>query len=202
MPMSFEILGAFLVFALVAMFTPGPNNIMLMTSGLNFGFRRALPAMWGVAAGFGFMVLVVGLGLGAVFAAYPVLHTIVSIVGAAYLLYLAWVIGNAHGIKEGAKQSRPVTFFQAVALQWINPKGWIMLIGAVATYAAIAPFPWNVVAMASVFGIGGIGSGWTWVMFGTGLRRVVKNARTVRIVNVCMGLALALSVIPVLFELF
>ncbi|HZP20722.1 MAG TPA: LysE family translocator [Bauldia sp.] len=197
--MSLEIFGAFVVFALVALFTPGPNNLMLMASSLNFGFRRALPHFWGVALGFAFMVLVVGLGLGAVFAAFPVLQAIISIAGAIYILYLAWIIGTATA-KEKDAGKQPVTFLQAVAFQWVNPKAWVMVIGAAATYAAVAPFPWNIILMAAVFGVGGMASGLTWLSFGSGLRRFVRDERAVRIFNVGMAIVLALSVVPVFLE--
>ena len=132
--MSHQLLLAFVVFALATLFTPGPNNIMLMTSGLNFGFARTLPHCFGVSLGFGFMVLVVGFGLGALFAAYPVLYQVLKYVGAAYLLYLAWRIATATGV-HGDSRARPFTFFQAAAFQWVNAKGWVMAVGAVTAYA-------------------------------------------------------------------
>ena len=166
--MSYGLIGAFLVFAIVTLFTPGPNNVMLMTTGLNFGFRRAQPHVLGVTLGFSLMVLVVGIGLGAVFSAWPALYTVIKFAGAAYLLYLAWLIGRSHSVEEGQKRSRPVTFIEAVLFQWINPKGWVMTVGSVTAYAAIAAFPFNIAVMAGIFLVFGYASSMTWVLFGTG----------------------------------
>ena len=196
--MSTELLAGLAAFALVTLFTPGPNNLMLLASGLNFGFRRALPHLIGVPTGFAAMVLIVGLGLGAVFAAYPLAHTVIKYVGGAYLLYLAWKIANAGPVDATkGERSQPMTFLQAVAFQWVNPKAWVMAVGGVATYAAITGFPFNMMLIASVFGTFGLVSSSTWVMFGSGLRRVIRDARAVRVLNVVMALALAASLIPV-----
>ena len=148
-----ELLWALLVFVAVTLFTPGPNNAMLMASGLNFGFRRGLPHLWGVALGFAVMVLAVGVGLGAVFQAYPAMYAALKYVGAAYLLYLAWQIATAGSPEDRADdRGRPITFLDAAAFQWVNPKGWVMAVGAVSTYAAVAVFPLNVLLMAALFG--------------------------------------------------
>ena len=197
--MSYELFVAFVVFAVVTLFTPGPNNVMLMASGLNFGFRRTLPHVAGVDLGFGFMVLVVGIGLGAIFTAVPMLYTVLKFVAAAYLLYLAWKIATAGTIHEDAG-ARPFTFLQAAAFQWVNPKGWIMAIGAVATYAAIAAFPFNTILMVVVFIVFGLASSLTWLLFGTGLRRIVTNPRSVRVFNFAMAGLLVVSLIPVFLE--
>ena len=197
--MSTELLVAFVVFAVATLFTPGPNNIMLMTSGLNFGFVRTLPHAFGVALGFGFLVLVVGLGLGAVFAAYPAIYSLIKFVGAAYLLYLAWRIANA-GPAEGGTRGRPLTFLEGAAFQWVNPKGWVMAVGAVSAYAAVARFPLNIALIAAIFAALGTLSSWTWLLFGTGLRPLVTDPRKVRAFNIVMALALAASLVPVFFE--
>lgn len=197
--MSLELLTAFVVFAVATLFTPGPNNIMLMTSGLNFGFGRTLPHMAGVAFGFGFMVLVVGLGLGAVFAAYPAFHTVIKFVGAAYLLYLAWRIATA-GTAKGEGRGRPLTVIEASAFQWVNPKAWVMAVGAVTAYAAIAPFPANMLVIAGLFSVLGVASAVTWMLFGTALRRVVSDPKAVRVFNLVMAGLLVLSLIPVFLE--
>lgn len=197
--MSFELLTAFVVFALATLFTPGPNNIMLMTSGLNFGFGRTLPHMAGVGLGFGFMVLVVGLGLGAVFAAYPALYTILKFAGAAYLLYLAWRIATS-GTAKGETRGRPLTFVEAAAFQWVNAKGWVMAVGAVTAYAALAPFPANMLVIAGLFTVLGVASAVTWMLFGTALKRVVNDPATVRVFNWAMAGLLVLSLVPVFLE--
>ena len=197
--MSSGLFAAFVVFAVATLFTPGPNNVMLMTSGVNFGFRRTLPHVLGVDFGFGFMVAVVGVGLGAIFTAVPILYSILKYAGAAYLLYLAWHIARSGAVRENA-EAHPLTFLQAAAFQWINPKGWIMAIGAATTYAAIAAFPFNTALMVAVFVAFGLLSSLTWLLFGTGLRRIVTDPRMVRIFNVAMAGLLVLSLVPVFLE--
>jgi threonine/homoserine/homoserine lactone efflux protein len=196
-----ELLWALLVFVLVTLFTPGPNNAMLMTTGLNFGFRRGQPHLWGVALGFAVMVLAVGLGLGAVFAAYPVAYAVLKYAGAAYLLYLAWQIATAGPVEDSdAAEGRPMSFLEAAAFQWLNPKGWVMAVGAVSTYAAVAAFPFNVMLMAGLFGSLGVLSSATWLGFGTGLKRLLTSPRAVRAVNIAMALLLVASLWPILGE--
>jgi threonine/homoserine/homoserine lactone efflux protein len=196
--MPSELVWALLLFVVVTLFTPGPNNAMLMASGLNFGFRRGLPHLWGVAIGFGVMVLAVGVGLGAVFEAYPAVYVVLKYAGAAYLLYLAWQIATAGSIGEGGEAGgRPITFLEASAFQWLNPKGWVMAVGAVSAYAAVAAFPWNVVLIAALFGSLGILSSATWLGFGTGLRRLLRSPRAVRSVNIVMALLLVASLWPI-----
>jgi len=199
--MAPDLVWALLGFVVVTLFTPGPNNTMLMTSGLNFGFRRGLPHMWGVSLGFAVMVLAVGLGLGTVFQLYPALYMVLKYVGAAYLLYLAWQIATAGPMEEGGpERSRPITFLQGAAFQWVNPKGWVMAVGAISTYAAVAAFPSNVLMIAGLFGSLGILSSATWLGFGTGLKRLLKSPLAVRIVNVGMALLLVASLWPILAD--
>ncbi len=194
--MSLELAVALSVFAAVTLFTPGPNNVMLMASGLNFGFRRTLPHLSGVVIGFGFMVLLVGLGLGTVFTALPWLYPVLKIVAAIYLVYLAWKIANAGAIEE-KRRSSPMTFWQASAFQWVNPKAWIMAIGAVTSYAAVAAFPFNAALASAIFTVIGVMSAFVWLTFGTGLRRVITDQKVVRIFNYAMAVLLILSLVPV-----
>ena len=198
--MSHELLAAFVVFAVATLFTPGPNNIMLMASGLNFGLARTLAHGFGVPLGFGFMVLVIGFGLGALFAAYPLAYQVLKYVGAAYLLYLAWRIATAAGVHGGNARARPFTFLQAAAFQWVNAKAWVMAIGAVTAYAGITAFPLNTFLIAAIFTVLGTVSSFTWVLFGTGLKRIVNDPRAVRIFNLVMAGLLAASLIPVFLE--
>ena len=140
--MSHSLLPAFILFAAVMFFTPGPNNIMVLSSGLTYGFRRTLPHIAGVTIGFAFMVGAVGLGFGTIFIAFPVLQTILKYAGAAYLIYLAAMIAMSGPPKPGEETGRgPMTFWGAAMFQWVNVKGWVMVIGTITAYAAIASFP-------------------------------------------------------------
>src|ERR1700709_2084691 len=143
--MSHTLLIAFVLFATVMFFTPGPNNIMLLSSGLTYGFRRTLPHIAGITIGFAFMVGAVGLGLGTVFIAYPVLQTILKYAGVAYMVYPPAVIAMAEPVlPEQDNRRGPLTFWGAAMFQWINAKGWVMVIGTITAYAAIAAYPWNI----------------------------------------------------------
>jgi threonine/homoserine/homoserine lactone efflux protein len=199
--MSQQLVVAFIVFASVGAFTPGPNNVMLMTSGLNYGFRRSLQHLAGVTLGYAFLIVVVGLGLGAIFAAYPLLQTVLKYAGAAYLTYLAIIIAMSRppDVKT-TEQGRPMTFMGAALFQWINVKGWVIAVGSVSAYAAIASYPWNIIFLALIILVITLGSSLTWVLFGTALQSVVKSPRAVRIFNVTMALLLVASLYPVLFE--
>ena len=192
---------AFVVFAAAMLFTPGPNNIMLMASGLNYGFRRTLPHVAGVTIGFSFLVAVIGLGLGAVFAAYPVLHIILKYVGMAYLVYLAVMIARSRPAEtSNEREGRPMTFLGAAMFQWVNVKGWVIAVGAVTAYAAIAAYPLNIAALSVLLFVIGLGSSLTWVLLGTSLQPLVKSPRAVRIFNIVMAVLLLASLYPVLKE--
>lgn len=197
--MNTDLAAALLLFVVVTLVTPGPNNAMLMATGLTFGFRRGLPHLLGVALGFGFMTLAVGLGLGAALLAAPMAYAVLKYVGAAYLLYLAWVIATARPeMGDIAATGRPITFLQAAMFQWLNPKAWVMAVGAVSTYAAVAAFPFNTLLIAGLFGILGLLSSALWLGFGTALRRLLKSPRAARALNITMALLLVLSVWPVI----
>jgi threonine/homoserine/homoserine lactone efflux protein len=197
-----ELFLALVAFCAVTLVTPGPNNVMLMASGLNYGFQRSQPHLWGVTLGFAIMVLAVGLGLGAVFAAYPIAYTILKYAGAAYLLYLAWMIATSGPVEdEDAASGKPLTFVQAAAFQWVNPKGWVMAVGAVSAYAGIAVFPYNMMVIAALFCVLGVLSSSLWTALGQSLCRLLTDALAVRIFNGVMALALVASVWPVLKDL-
>ncbi|ARP83571.1 hypothetical protein CAL12_24000 [Bordetella genomosp. 8] len=199
--LSASLLGPVALFSLVSSITPGPNNIMLASSGLNFGFRRTLPHMFGVNIGFTLMILLVGAGLGAVFHSSPLLYTVLKYGGAAYLLYLAWKIATAGEIREGDRRARPFTFLQAAAFQWINPKAWVMVVGLAATYIPEAGFFMNLVVATIVCGIINLPAIGVWVTFGTALRRVLHKPGAVRAFNLGMAVLLVLSLYPVAEDL-
>lgn len=199
--MTSELLLALTVFVFVATITPGPNNVMVLASGANFGFVRSVPHMLGIACGIVVMVAAVGVGLGGLFRAYPVLYDILRWVGAAYLLYLAWRIARAGSPEvSGRRSDGPLGFFGAAAFQWVNPKAWVMVLGAVTAYAPREDYFFNVMILAAIFGAICIPCVAVWTAFGTALGRFLGSPLRVRIFNVTMAVLLVLSLYPILSE--
>jgi threonine/homoserine/homoserine lactone efflux protein len=197
---SQQLLLAFVVFAAVMFFTPGPNNVMLLSSGLTYGFRRTLPHIAGIVIGMAFMISAVGVGLGTILVAYPVLQTILKYAGAAYLIYLAAVIAMSGSPKPGEAGRKPMSFWGAAVFQWINVKGWVMVIGSITAYAAIAAFPWNIVIQTLIVLVVGVPTTVAWTLFGSALRPVLTSPLAVRAFNIVMAILLLASLIPVLLE--
>jgi threonine/homoserine/homoserine lactone efflux protein len=195
--MTMEILLSVLLFALVSTATPGPNNIMVMTSGMNFGVWRTVPHYLGICIGFPAMVLAISMGLGTVFEAVPVMHQVIKVLGISYLMYLAWRIATTETELKEDGSSRPLSFWQAAAFQWVNPKAWVMAVGALATFTTVSgrvveqalwiAAAFMVVAIPSVGGL---------MLGGAGLRRLLQKPAYRRWFNWTMGLLLVLSVIP------
>ncbi|MCI1230156.1 MAG: LysE family translocator, partial [Kerstersia gyiorum] len=125
--------GSLALFMFASSITPGPNNVMLAASGLNFGFRRSIPHMLGISLGMMSMLILVGAGMGSVFLRFPWFYDVLRYAGAAYLLYLAWRIATAGGMDDADQRGRPMTLLEALLFQWVNPKAWIMVVGAIAT---------------------------------------------------------------------
>jgi threonine/homoserine/homoserine lactone efflux protein len=194
-----ELIFAITLFAFSSGITPGPNNIMLMTSGVNFGIRPSLPHLAGICLGFPCMVLAIGLGLSTIFQTYPALHLVIKILGVTYLLYLSWLIANSSNKIEGKQLSRPFSFIQAAAFQWVNPKGWIMAVGAIATFTLPAEdMTAQVLTIASVFLCVAFPCAIVWLTFGVALKRILKNERQQKIFNITMALLLVASIIPMI----
>lgn len=197
--MSIELLVPLCTFAAISSITPGPNNTMILASGLNYGFRRSLPHLFGISSGFTFMIFATGVGLHTVFQQFPVLQIILKYVGAAYLLWLAWKLAHAAPMSAGlAQTSKPMSFFGAAAFQWVNPKAWVMAIGALTTYLPAGFKVLDVALLAGVFGLIGICCVSMWAGFGVAMRRVLQDARSVRIFNLVMALALVATLYPIL----
>lgn len=198
--MTYEILLALVMFALVSSITPGPNNLMLMASGANFGFRRTIPHLMGVCLGFTLMVLLIGVGVAQVFNAFPLSYQILKVASVAYLLYLAWKIGTAaepHGATR--REGRPFTFIQAVLFQWVNPKAWTMGLTAVSVYSPSQ----SVAAMAmvaGVFGLVNLPCISLWATLGQQLQGVLHSPARLRFFNISMALLLVMSLYPVVFH--
>jgi threonine/homoserine/homoserine lactone efflux protein len=199
--MSHSLLLAFVIFAIVMFFTPGPNNIMLLSSGLTYGFRRTLPHVAGITIGFAFMIGAVGLGLGTIFITYPVLQTILKYAGVAYLVYLAAAIAMSGPVTPDQDNRRgPMTFWGAAMFQWINVKGWVMVIGTITAYAGIAGFPWNITIQVMLSLLLGALSCSAWALFGSALRPILTSTKVVRAFNIVMALLLLASLFPVFMD--
>ncbi|KPW92025.1 MULTISPECIES: LysE family translocator [Pseudomonas syringae group] len=201
MVLSFDLLLAFTLFAFVTSITPGPNNMMLLASGVNFGFSRTLPHMLGISIGFFVLVLAVGFGLGSVFKAWPLLYTILRYVGAAYLLYLAWKIATSGPASDNVdSQGKPLSFMSAALFQWVNPKAWIMAIGAISTYTPMQGYFYNVLVISAVFALINLPSVGIWAGFGSLLRNVLRDPLGLRIFNGVMAVLLVASLYPLFVE--
>lgn len=196
--MSLDAFLALLVYALVTSITPGPNNLMLLASGVNFGFVRTIPHALGIGGGFLTLLLGVGLGLGALLAAFPSLHLVLKIAGGAYLLYLAWRIAISRSMGDGAAGGRPMTFLEAAAFQWVNPKAWVMAVSAMAIYTNPAsPFV-SMLIVAFAFAAVNLPSVSTWAGFGTALRGFLADPMRLKWFNIGMGVLLAATLWPML----
>ncbi|KUF10256.1 LysE family translocator [Pseudoponticoccus marisrubri] len=195
--MTPDLLLALALFCAATLFTPGPNNLMLMASGANFGLRRTLPHLIGVAFGFPMMIVPVGLGVMQVFDLWPLSYLALRIVSVAYLLYLAWKIAHAAPPAEAEAGASPLSFLQAAGFQWVNPKAWSMALGAITLYAAsrdIGAILW----VAGTFAALGTVSAVTWTLLGTGVRRLLARPSRLRAFNWTMAALLVLSMAPVL----
>src|SRR5690606_13149557 len=195
--MTSEVLLALAAYAFVPSITPGPNNFMLLSSGVNFGFVRSIPHMLGIGIGFVVLLLAVGFGLGAVLTTFPVLHTALKIVGGAYLLYLAWKIAMSRSVESGGDgTAQPMTFLQAAAFQWVNPKAWVMAVTAMAVFSNPANPFLSVVLISAVFGIINLPCVSSWAGFGMALRGFLSDPARLKWFNIAMGVLLAATLWP------
>ena len=199
--LTLSALPAGMLFALVTSITPGPNNTMLLASGVNFGFRRTMPHLFGISTGVAILMLCVGFGLGEAFKRLPLLYTILEVASVAYLLYLAWRIGTSGEVKAHGAKPRPMTFIEAAAFQWVNPKAWMMVLTAATTIRLSGDYGMNAAWMAVVFILIGFPCISLWAAFGLGLRRFLSNPRALRLFNVTMAVLLILSLYPLIAHL-
>ena len=186
--------GAIALFGFVASITPGPNNVMLWASGLNYGFRRTIPHIAGINIGFVSLLLATSFGLGALFQRWEWMSIALRILGSAYLLYLAYRVATA-GSAEKAETSKPLTFWEAAAFQYVNPKAWVMTVTAAGSFLPPEePLVRSVLLMTAVFGAVNLPSIIVWAGGGTMMGRLLSDDRTRRIVNGILGLLLVWTV--------
>lgn len=192
------VLAALALYALSTSITPGPNNMMLLASGVNFGLVRTIPHMLGISVGFVIMAVPVGLGLGAVFLAVPALHLALKVIAGAYMLWLAWRIATTPVMAQAREAARPMRFHEAAFFQFVNPKAVFMAITAMTAYTnPDHPFL-SVFAVAVTFACINLPSVGLWAAFGAGLRRWLSDPKVLRRFNITMGLLLVASLWPML----
>lgn len=195
--------GALALFAFVSSITPGPNNIMLWGSGMNFGLRRTTPHLLGVNLGFASLIFMTNLGLGALFLQAPVLNVGLRIVGSLYLLFLAFKVATAAGPLKDASTAEPgesfptdrgpapLTFGQAAAFQYVNPKAWIMAATSASTFLPEdQPLFIAALGLTVAFALVNLPCIATWAAAGTALGRLLTNDRRRQVVNGTLGVLL------------
>lgn len=197
--MTIQIALALALFALVSSITPGPNNVMLLASGVNFGLRRSFPHMFGITGGFFAMILLVGEGIAGLFEVYPIAQTGLWIVSVAYLLYLALRIAGSGPIQGGQTRGRPMTFVQAAMFQWVNPKAWAMALTATTIYMPERSAA-GLLAVALVFAAVNLPSVWLWAWTGERMAGFLGNPGSIKWFNLAMAGLLILSLGPVLWS--
>ncbi len=195
-----EILAALAIFAFVSSITPGPNNLMLMASGINFGFRRTIPHMLGVSLGFTLMIILIGLGVMQLIDAVPGSRTFITVASGLYLIYMAWKIATTDtSPSDGgstAGESKPFTFIQAALFQWVNPKAWTMALTAISAYTPKSQGPLGIALVAAVFGAINLPSTGTWAMMGAKMRQFLSDPMRLRAFNIVAALLLLVSLYP------
>lgn len=197
--MSVNLLSALFLFAVATSITPGPNNMMLLASGVNFGFRRTIPHMLGIGFGFFVLLVCVGMGLGTLIASIPMLEMAMKVASGIYLLYIAWKIGSSRSIGEQKEAGQvPMTFLQAAAFQWVNPKAWVMAITAMSAYSDPAHPYQRVLLIGLIFAVINVPCVSTWAGFGSSLRGWLSDPYRLKWFNITMAILLVVSLWPIL----
>ncbi|MDC5841945.1 LysE family translocator [Vibrio europaeus] len=197
-----EYLLSVALFAISSSVTPGPNNIMVMTSGVNFGVKKTMPLLLGICVGFTIMLLLVGLGFGQLFNLFPQLELVIKTIGTAYLLYLAWQIAQSGEVSASGGQSKPLSFMKGALFQWVNGKAWVVAIGAISAFTTIGDtYMSQNLTIAMTFFVASFPCVGLWLMFGSLLSRYLQKPSYLRLFNLTMSILLAISVLPVVIDI-
>lgn len=199
---TLTILISIFMFSFATSITPGPNNIMLLSSGLTFGYKRTLPHILGVVLGFPLMTIFVGIGLGEFFKVYPFAFTVLKVVGILYLLFLAWKIANSRPeVKKSDENSKPMKFIAIVLFQWMNPKNWIKIITAMSVYVtSVEHATIQIIIITTIFFLTVLVSANSWAVGGVVLNKLIKSDKGIKRFNIIMALLLVLSILPSVFD--
>jgi len=173
---------------------------MILNSGLKFGIQKSLPHYLGICLGFPLMVLIVALGFGEIFQKYLWLKHILKIIGSAYMLYLAWQILFASSNPKASHAVKPLSFLQAVMFQWANPKAWLMAIGAISVFTAVANYIYNALVISGLFLLMCLPCIGVWLVFGASLRKILKNEKHQRWFNIVMATCLVASIAMIIID--
>lgn len=197
-----DYLSAVILFAVSSSITPGPNNIMVMTSGVNFGVKKTLPLLAGICMGFTIMLLILGAGFSTVFELFPNLHFVIKCFGVLYLLYLAYLIATSSGAIQSDSQSKPLTFMNGALFQWVNGKAWVVAMGAIAAFTTTGTdLLMQNMMIAATFLLVSFPCVAIWLGFGSLLKNVLNTPRRRLLFNLCMASLLVLSIVPVISEI-
>jgi threonine/homoserine/homoserine lactone efflux protein len=196
--MSIEVLLSLLLFAFTTSVTPGPNNMMLLASGVNFGLMRTIPHMLGIELGFFSLLLACGFGLGALLTTAPIVYLLLKIAGGAYLLYIAWSIGRSRSLGDGGETAAPMRFWSAALFQWVNPKAWVMSVSSMTAYADSHNLVVSVLIVAFSFLVMALPCQGGWAAFGALLRDWLSHPVRLKWFNMTMAALLVLSLWPML----
>ena len=194
--MKTEILTALITFGFIASVTPGPNNLMLMSSGANFGIRRTIPHLLGISVGFFVMVVLMGMGLMQVFEHYPIAYEILRWISIGYLSFLAWKIATATRVSAN-RGSRPLTSLQAALFQWVNPKAWAFALSALTIYAPSQNLA-AIALVALILGLVNLPSIFIWVVLGQRIHQLLRSPTRLKVFNYGMAVLLMATLYPIL----
>lgn len=199
--MTYETLFPLMLYAFSTSITPGPNNLMLMSSGANFGLIRTLPHLAGISFGFTLMTVLIGVALMGPIERYPALLEGLKYICFAFVLYLAWrILTSSAPDGEKSKRARPLAFHEAAAFQWLNPKAIAMALTTITAYCQQQSF-WSILLAASIFGLINAPSSGIWILLGQSMRRLLQRPAALRLFNTVMASLLVLSMLPVLLAM-
>ena len=198
--MSPSLFISYLLFCLVMTSTPGPNNALVLISGARFGLQKTLPLILGIAFGVAFQLMVIGLGLHQVFLHFPQFQSILSLIGSAYILWLAWKIASSGPLNARLDEKPAMGFLQGAVFQWLNPKAWMTSISTITTYFAASQRSTDIAYAAFILILISIPCVGVWAIAGKFLRQLLIQAKFAFIFNLSMAIALLIAVLPVCFQ--